>query len=91
MTYLYTADGKKYLVQRFVRQQNKVIATLIMGGICYPDNENWEGCTLVLGEKRFENVRAIVQGQEIYNPFEEGRSPETTYTVALFFRAGEGE
>ena len=87
MTYLLTADGRKYLVQRFALAQGKATASLIMTGVCYPDTEKWDGCTLVLGEKRFENVRAIVQSVEVYNPFEEGLAPDTTYTIAMVWSA----
>ena len=54
-----------------------------MAGVRYPDAERWDGCTLVLGEKRWEDVQALIQAVDVYNPFEEGLQPDTAYTVAL--------
>ena len=67
-----------------------------MDGVVYPATEKWNGCTLVLGNKTFENVRVIVQKVSIYDPLdpprevapgvvERGLQPDTTYTVLLTF------
>lgn len=91
---LTTADGTHYTVQRFDQALGVAKAVLLMEGVVYPATEKWYGCTLVLGERTFENVRAFVQEIGIYDPLdpprevapgvvEMGLQPDTTYTVLL--------
>ena len=92
--HLLTADGTRYTVQRFDQALGTAKATLLMEGVVYPATEKWNGCTLVLGERTFENVRVMVQEVSIYDPLDPprevapgvvkmGLQPDTTYTVLL--------
>jgi hypothetical protein len=85
LMHIITADGTRYTVQHFNQAQGKAWATLMMDGIVYPDKQSWVSCTVVLGERVFNNVRVIVQDVSIYDPMQEGLAPDTTYKVALLF------
>ena len=87
MMQLTREDGVTYRLRSFEQEQGKATATLTLPGIEYPTSLGWLNCTVQLGDKMFEGVRAIVQEVYMYDPTGDDveLAAYTTYGLALLF------
>jgi len=84
---LTTADGTRYVIERFSQWKGAAEAYLTVPGIVYPESCEWHGCTLVLGERTFPNVKAGITDIDIDNPRDGVEQPSTRYRAILTWRS----
>jgi hypothetical protein len=81
--HLTTADGKRYVMEKFNQARGAATAHLVMTGVVYPASLEWKDCTLSLGDHTITDVKCGITDILIENALRDESLAITTYGVVL--------